>query len=123
MSSQPPSNPYESKAPPASDFPPQGVPGHDQGDATGGLIPYKNPPALIGYYLSIGSMFPCLGLPLSVAAIWLGIKGFRLKKQNPAVKGSAHAGIAVGLGIFTMLYNLPLTLLTVAGFVMSMMEA
>ena len=69
-----------------------------QGDATGGVIPYKNPCALIAYYLGIFGMFPCLGIVLSVPAFVLGILGLRYRAQNPHVKGSVHAWIGIVLG-------------------------
>lgn len=69
-----------------------------EGDSTGGLIPYKNPPALIAYYLGLFSLFPVLGFFLGVAALILGIAGLRKRKENPAVKGSAHAWIGIGCG-------------------------
>ena len=31
-----------------------------QGDATRGVIPYKNVPALIGYYCGVFAIIPCL---------------------------------------------------------------
>jgi len=43
------------------DLPPV-VSANTAGDNTGGLIPYKNPKALIAYYLGIFSLFPLLGL-------------------------------------------------------------
>jgi hypothetical protein len=70
------------------------------GDATGGIIPYKNPKALIAYYLGILSGLPIIGLPIGVAAFVLGIKGLKDRKQNPAIKGSAHAWIGIGCGGF-----------------------
>jgi hypothetical protein len=70
-----------------------------QGDATGGLIPYKNKCALIGYYLGVFSIFiPVVG---GIASVVLGIMGLRAKKRNPAVRGTAHAIIAIVLGIVT----------------------
>ena len=47
-------NPYES--PKSERTRPAGHP--SEGDATGGIIPYKNPKALIAYYLGIFSGFP-----------------------------------------------------------------
>ncbi len=74
----------------------------NEGDATGGLIPYKNPKALIGYYVSIfGFFLPLLG---SIAAIILGFQGMAYAKKNPAVKGTAHAVIAIVLGILGTLF-------------------
>lgn len=69
-----------------------------EGDATGGLIPYKNAPALIAYYLGLFSLFPCIGLFLAIPAFILGIIGLRKRQQNPAVKGSVHAWIGIVMG-------------------------
>ena len=80
--------------------------GANQGDATGGIIPYKNPKALIAYYLGILSGLPLIGLPLGIAAFVLGIMGLKDRKRNPAIKGSIHAGIGIGCGlIFTLLWG------------------
>lgn len=79
------------------------------GDATGGVIPYKNPKALIAYYLGIFSGFPLIGLPLGVAAFVLGIMGLQDRKRNPAIKGSIHAGIGIGCGgFFAIVWTLAL---------------
>jgi hypothetical protein len=76
------------------------------GDATGGIIPYKNMPALIAYYLGLFSLFPCLGLFLAIPAFVLGIMGLRKRKENPAVKGSVHAWIGIVMGgIFTLVWG------------------
>jgi hypothetical protein len=71
-----------------------------QGDATGGIIPYKNPNALLAYYLGILSGLPFIGLPLGIASFILGIRGLQARKNNPIVKGSVHAGIGIGCGCF-----------------------
>lgn len=78
-----------------------------EGDGTGGVIPYKNPKALIAYYLGIFSGLPFIGLPLGIAAFVLGIKGLQERKKNPAIKGSIHAGIGIGCGgFFAILWSL-----------------
>jgi hypothetical protein len=78
-----------------------------EGDATGGLIPYKNAPALIAYYLGLFSMFPCIGLFLGIPAVILGIMGLRKRAANPAVKGSVHAWIGIVMGgIFTVVWGI-----------------
>ena len=88
-----------------------------QGDATGGLIPYKNPKALIAYYLGILSGLPMIGLPFGVAAFVLGIQGLRDRKRNPIIKGSIHAGIGIGCGgIFTLLWSVIIVGLIFAAF-------
>lgn len=74
-------------------------------DATGGVIPYKNPAALIGYYLGIVGLFPAFGLPLAVAAVVLGIVGLRRRALGKAWGGVVHAWIAIVLGSIATLYN------------------
>lgn len=69
-----------------------------EGDGTGGLIPYKNPPALAAYYLGLFSIVPLVGLPMGVAAVVLGRKGLKARKENPAVSGAAHAWVGIGCG-------------------------
>ncbi len=78
--------------------------GDDEGDATGGIIPYKNPQALFAYYLGLLSGLPLVGLPLGVAAFVLGILGLKKRRENPVVKGSAHAWIGIGCGGFFALF-------------------
>jgi len=67
------------------------------------LIPYHNQPALIGYYLSVFSLIPCLGLPLGIAAVVLGVLGLRKQRRDPGVKGKGHAWTAIVLGGSTTL--------------------
>lgn len=76
-----------------------------EGDATGGLIPYKNPKALIAYYTGIIGLLPVIGLPLSVAAVVLGIMGLKARKRQPAIKGSVHAWIGIVFGLMATCYS------------------
>jgi hypothetical protein len=77
-----------------------------QADATGGVIPYKNPKALMSYYLGIFSGFPLIGFPIGIVAVILGIMGLRDRARNPVIKGSVHAGIGIGCGgIFTLFWG------------------
>src|SRR6185436_2595410 len=68
------------------------------GDATGGVIPYKNPAALIAYYCGIFSIIPCFGVLLGIPAVVLGIVGLVQRRKNPVIKGSVHAWIGIILG-------------------------
>jgi hypothetical protein len=72
--------------------------GDGKGDATGGIIPYKNPKALIAYYLGLFSILPLIGLVMGVVAVVLGILGLRERKAHPEIKGGIHAGIGIGCG-------------------------
>jgi hypothetical protein len=74
-----------------------------QRDSTGGIIPYKNPPALAAYYLGLFSILPVVGLVLGLAAVPLGIMGLRRRKAMPEVKGTAHAWVGIGCGSLTIL--------------------
>ncbi|UUO06686.1 hypothetical protein M4951_25505 [Blastopirellula sp. J2-11] len=77
------------------------------GDATGGIIPYKNVPALVGYYLGIVALIPLVGFPFGCASIILGIMGLVKRNRQPEVKGSVHAVIAILFGLFSVvLYGL-----------------
>jgi hypothetical protein len=62
------------------------------------VVPYKNPKALIAYYLAIFSLIPCLGLPLGIAAFILGIAGLKVLKTHPNAHGKVHAWIGIILG-------------------------
>lgn len=88
----------------------------EEGDATGGVIPYKNAPALIAYYCAIFSLIPCAGLLLGIAAVILGFVGLSKYKQNPRVHGVAHAWIGIVLGGLTFLGNIAILVLAAIGF-------
>lgn len=84
-----------------------------EGDGTGGIIPYKNPSALLAYYLGIASGLPLIGLPFGIAAFIFGLKGLKARKENPVIKGSIHAGIGIGCGgLFTLVWAAAIALLT-----------
>ena len=97
MSQPPPKNPYESPIEAEQVYQQPVV---TEGDSTGGLIPYKNPKALIAYYLGIASL---LIFPLGFASIILGFMGLADRKRNPVIKGSAHAWIGIVLGAISIL--------------------
>lgn len=85
------------------------------GDATGGIIPYKNLPALIGYYLGIVALIPLIGFPFGFASVVLGILGLMKRNRQPEVKGSVHAVIAIVFGLFSIL----LYRLMIVGFIVA----
>ncbi|MGO9275047.1 MAG: zinc ribbon domain-containing protein [Terriglobia bacterium] len=72
----------------------------DDAATLGGLIPYKNPSALIAYYLGVFSLIPFLGIPLGIAALIYGLKGLKYAREHPESKGKIHAWIGVGVGGF-----------------------
>lgn len=67
-------------------------------DTLSKIVPYKNMPALIGYYLAVFSLIPCLGLVLAPFALVLGIKGLSQAKQSPEAHGKVLAWVAILLG-------------------------
>ena len=78
-----------------------------EGDSTGGLIPYKNMPALLAYYLGILSLVCCLfGVPFGIVPLVLGIVGLQRRAANPVIKGSAHAWIGIVLGGLNLVFSL-----------------
>ncbi len=116
-----PMDPY--MAPSAHASPSPTSPFAAEGDATGGLIPYKNPQALIAYYLGLFSLFPILGFFLAVPAVILGIRGLSARRRNPVIKGSVHAWIGIIMGgMFTFLWGLAIFFL-VLGMLTASSEA
>ena len=109
-------NPYQPSQGPGS-LENMDPPIQPEGDATGGVIPYKNPKALTAYYLGIFSGLPMIGLPLGIAAFVLGIRGLQDRNRNPAIKGSIHAGIGIGCGGFFTVFWTILTIMLVVGWV------
>ncbi|MCZ6792191.1 MAG: DUF4190 domain-containing protein [Planctomycetota bacterium] len=77
--------------------------GPTEGDATGGLIPYKNVAALIAYYCAVFSLIPILGIFVGIPGIILGIIGLRRWRANPVISGAVHAWIGIVLGGLTTL--------------------
>jgi len=78
-------------------------PAAESGDGTGGIIPYKNPHALIAYYLGYPALFPIIGIPFGIAAIILGFMGLSKRKKNPIIKGTAHAWFGIICGFTSFL--------------------
>ncbi len=86
------------------------------GDSTQGIIPYKNPKALLAYYLGLFSILPLVGLPMGIAAVVLGFQGLRARKEHPQIKGSVHAGIGIGCGgLMTLIWGLALVGFIIGG--------
>ena len=80
----------------------------EQGDTTGGIIPYKNPHALTSYYLAVFSIIPLFGFFLGFGAVGLGISGLRQRKERPIIRGGVHAWIGILGGGFSVLAHLSL---------------
>jgi hypothetical protein len=99
-------NPYEA---PREELHPSDVIGPEKSppedDAVATIIPYKNAPALIAYYLGLFSCFPFLGFFLAIAALILGVKGLKEVKRNPRAHGTAHAWIGLVCGTIGLLFN------------------
>ena len=97
-------------------------PSATEGDATGGLIPYKNPPALIAYYCGLFSLIACIPFffPLPIVALVLGIKGLRKAKAEPHVKGQVHAWIGIVCGAIFSVIGIAMTVVVVIAMIASM---
>lgn len=92
--------------PPLPPTPPPVPVTEEKGDATGGIIPYKNPHALTAYYLGIFSCFPVLGFFLGIAAIALGVSGLRQRASKPVISGAVHAWIGIVCGSLSVALHL-----------------
>ena len=73
----------------------------------GYVIPYKNAPALIAYYVGVLGLIACFLGGLSIftgaAAIVLGIMGMSRASKNPQAHGRAHAITGIILGALQLL--------------------
>ncbi len=74
------------------------------GDWLSKIVPTRNTPALVGYYLGVFSLIPCLGALLAPFAIGFGIAG--IGKARALQVGLAHAIVAIVLGGFSLLGHL-----------------
>src|SRR4051794_16947944 len=111
------SNPYDPPPPVspfAQQFPTGPIP--ERGDETGGIIPYKNPYALIAYYTGILTLLCCITpIPLGIAPLVLGIIGLQKRAANPIIKGSVHAWIGIVLGGISAIFSVIVAILIVIG--------
>lgn len=74
------------------------------GDETlAAIVPYRNKPALIGYYFAVfnlfGMLIPVIGLITSTITLVLGINGVKAYSRDRRVKGIAHAWVAIIGGV------------------------
>lgn len=91
-------------------------PAKSSDDAASHVIPYKNPQALTAYYLGVFSLIPCLGAPLGLAAIVLGVIGLQKVKRNPEIHGTVHAWIGIVMGfLFGGLWTVLTVIMIIAG--------
>lgn len=63
-----------------------------------GLVPYRNPYALVAYYMGIFSLMPLIGLLLAIPAFILGIMGWRNYRKTPEIRGGVHAWVGIIMG-------------------------
>lgn len=106
---------------PAVELRPVPAPGGDD-DAVATIIPYKNPAALISYYLGLFSCLPILGFPMAIVALVLAFKGFKARRLNPRTHGIAHAWVGLICGAIGFLINGLIIVAIVLGIVASFMK-
>lgn len=97
---------------------PRRRPRHDneeQGDMTGGLIPYKNGAALAAYYLGVFGLIPGLGMLLGPLALIFGFLGFRFGRAHPKAGGLAHAIVGILLGTLIVVGHIAVVILLITG--------
>ncbi|HEV7283157.1 MAG TPA: DUF4190 domain-containing protein [Pirellulaceae bacterium] len=68
------------------------------------MIPVNNKPALIGYYLGIAALIPCIGCFFGVAAVVMGFMGLSRAGQLNG-EGKVHAIVALVLGFVSIIFN------------------
>ena len=75
------------------------------------LIPYKNPKALIAYYLGVFSLIPFIGVLLAIASITLGVLGLKYRKTHTKAGGTGHAWAGIILGSLVLVGHLVVAIL------------
>jgi hypothetical protein len=92
---------------------PPPVPSPD--DFVGRMIPTGNKPALIAYYTSLAALVPGLGIVAGIVAVIFGVRGIRLARAHPEVRGGLHAWFGVILGgFFALVWIAGIALIVVA---------
>lgn len=79
-------------------------------DFVGRMIPTGNKEALVSYYCAFGAFLPFVGPLLAIVAIVMGIKGVRLERRHPEVRGGCHAWFGIVAGFFLGLLGLGMTI-------------
>ena len=74
-------------------------------NSMGGLIPYRNAPALVAYYTGLFSICPFLGAPLVIVAYIAGYMGLKKAKEHPEAKGKVHAWVGIACAVVGTLIN------------------
>ena len=64
------------------------------------MIPYKNQPALVAYYVGLFAFIPLIGVALGIIAVIYGIQGLRLSSEDAEVRGRTHAWVGIICGGF-----------------------
>lgn len=82
------------------------------------LIPTKNMPALISYYLGVASLIPFLGCALAIPALICGVIGVLKANSDKEAGGMGHAITGIVLSVIGpwVVFGL----FAVAGMVISM---
>ena len=111
----PPGAPSSWPPPPGGYAPPQYQPQPQAIGGFGGMIPTGNPPALWAYYLGLLSLLPCLAIPIGITAFVMGLKGLKMVKERPEVRGRTHALVGVILGGLCALLNIVGLIVALAG--------
>ena len=81
--------PFQAPSPPAGD------------EMVATVIPYRNPSALLAYYLGVFSVICGIGFFLGIAAVILGVLGTNYRKKHPTAHGLAHAWVGIIVGGLT----------------------
>lgn len=66
------------------------------------FIPMQNPLALVAYYCGVFSLIPCVGVPLALVALILGILGGAHLSSHPEAGGRFHASVGIVVGLLVL---------------------
>lgn len=89
------------------------TPNPPSGSGIESVIPFRNVPALVGYYCAVFSLVPCIALILGPCGFGFGLAGLKRAREHPEARGRVHAWIGIVLGGLTFLANAGFILLAV----------
>lgn len=81
------------------DAPPRRKKSGKKGEGLSKVIPYKNKPALMAYYIGVFSFIPVACFILGPIAFILGVFGLIKARNNPKAHGMGHAIFGIILGL------------------------
>ena len=104
----------DQQSPQPQQQPPQQPNSTVESDGFQSMIPTKNVPSLVSYYLGVFSFIPFFGFLLCIVGLIFGVKALKIVKVNPTPGAKVHAIIGIVLCALFLLIHMGFTLLLIS---------